>query len=433
LSKKIFSFFILFILLISTANVSVKANETFTDLGSVPWAKEAIYYLHERGIISGYGNGQFGPNDKITREQAALMLVKELYPNEKSDTQLNFPDVELNSLYYNAIAVAVDHGLFVGYPDGTFKPQDPITRAATTKILAVAYNLTGSNADFTDMDDAPWATDYINALASNNIVSGYSDNTFRPKNTITRAEFSVAFARTLEPSFRSSPTIPEVAWEGKWTNQFGYVAISNETSNSFDFQINVAMGDHVGDIDGTASIQGRTAVYTEYIDAFEGLFDDPTCRVTFTHSGDSIKVKETAACSYWHGMAATFDGTYAKSTEPETQLEKEPNNTLDKIQQLELNKKLVAEFNEGDIDIYQFTLEEKSNVKFDISQEYPLAKVAFFDQNQEFIGYVVSLNDSQYSYQNLTPGTYFIQVMKGSSMVAPSYSYEMEINSEKVQ
>ena len=67
------------------------------------------------------------------------MLVRELYPNETSSTKLPFSDVDSNSFYYNAIAVAVDNGLFNGYADNTFKPQNPITRAETAKILALAY------------------------------------------------------------------------------------------------------------------------------------------------------------------------------------------------------------------------------------------------------------------------------------------------------
>ena len=127
---------------------SVGAKETFTDLAQVSWAEDAIYYLNERGIINGYGNGYFGATDNITRGQAAVMLVRELYPNEKSTTELAFPDVDMESYYYNAIAVAVDHGIFAGNPDGTFAPDEPISRAATAKILAVAYNLTGTSEIF---------------------------------------------------------------------------------------------------------------------------------------------------------------------------------------------------------------------------------------------------------------------------------------------
>lgn len=185
----------------------MEAKGQFNDLGSVKWAENAIYFLNERGVINGYGNGKFGPNDKITREQAALMLVRELYPNEKSSTKLPFKDVKANSYYYNAIAVAVDHGLFEGYPDGTFKPKDSITRAATSKIIALAYKLKGSNGYFTDLNKAAWAETFIKALASNNIVNGYDDGTFKPNNTISRAEFSLSFARVLDDKFKPAPNL----------------------------------------------------------------------------------------------------------------------------------------------------------------------------------------------------------------------------------
>lgn len=207
--KKVLSLFLLFMLVLSTSisgNI-VKAKEQFKDLSSVKWAEDAIYYLNDRGVINGYGNGKFGPNDKITREQAALMLVRELYPNEKSTTKLPFKDVKTDSFYYNAIAVAVDHGLFEGYPDGTFKPKDPITRAATSKIIALAYKLNGTNGYFTDLNKASWAVSFIKALASNNIVNGYDDGTFKPNNTITRAEFSLSFARVLDEKFKPAPNL----------------------------------------------------------------------------------------------------------------------------------------------------------------------------------------------------------------------------------
>lgn len=202
--KKVLSLFVLCILLFAFGfhGNSVDAREQFNDLGSTKWAEEAIYYLNDMGVIKGYGNGKFGPSDKITREQAALMLVRQLYPNETSNTKLSFRDVKSNSYYYNAIAVAVDHGLFEGFPDGTFKPQDPITRAATSKIIALAYNLSGTNAYFNDINKAPWAVAYIKALASNRIVNGYEDGTFKPNNTITRAEFSLSFARVLNEKFK---------------------------------------------------------------------------------------------------------------------------------------------------------------------------------------------------------------------------------------
>jgi len=204
--KRIFSYLLIALMMFSSVGMrEAKAETIFTDLGNYSWADEAIYYLYDKKIIGGYGNGLFGPGDNITREQAALMLVRELYPNEKSKTKLEFTDVSSTSDYYNAIAVAVDHKLFGGYDDNTFKPGNQITRAETAKILTVAYGLTGDNADFIDTADAPWAKDFINALASNRIALGYPDRTFKPNNSISRAEFSLLVARVLDDRFKQEP------------------------------------------------------------------------------------------------------------------------------------------------------------------------------------------------------------------------------------
>ncbi|WP_338754941.1 hypothetical protein [Bacillus sp. FJAT-52991] len=92
--------------------------------------------------------------------------------------------------------------------------------------------------------------------------------------------------------------------------QFGTVSISNETADKFNFYISVFMNGHVGEIEGTAKIKGNKATYSAYTDS--SLYDDPYCRMTFTNNGKSIQVKESYACSSWHGAAATFDGKYAK-------------------------------------------------------------------------------------------------------------------------
>lgn len=107
-------------------------------------------------------------------------------------------------------------------------------------------------------------------------------------------------------------TVSNNTWNGKWSNKFGNVKISNQTSTNYKFAINVVMGGHIGEIAGTAKIANGQGTYTEYIEDFKGIFKDPTCRITFKNSGKSITVKESAACSYYHGMAATFDGVYTK-------------------------------------------------------------------------------------------------------------------------
>ncbi|WP_349407923.1 S-layer homology domain-containing protein [Pseudalkalibacillus sp. SCS-8] len=203
--KKFLSFFMVFALVLSFVNHNqVSAHSHFSDLGKVPWAKEHIYYLSDLGIINGYGDGRFGPNDNITRAQAALMLVKALYPGENASKNPGFKDLSKNNFYYNAIAVAAEKGLITGYPDNTFRPSANITRAETAVLIDRAYKIArkGSATGFTDLASVPWALESILDLSSANIINGYTDGTFKPKNNITRAEFSVVLARTINEDFR---------------------------------------------------------------------------------------------------------------------------------------------------------------------------------------------------------------------------------------
>lgn len=107
-------------------------------------------------------------------------------------------------------------------------------------------------------------------------------------------------------------TVSKSKWNGKWSNKFGTATIANQTSTSFKFSLDVVMGGHTGEIEGVAKIKNGQGIYTEYIEDYEGFLDDPTCRITFKNTGNSIAVKESSACMLYHGMAATFDGVYRK-------------------------------------------------------------------------------------------------------------------------
>jgi hypothetical protein len=98
----------------------------------------------------------------------------------------------------NTIRGLVQLEIINGYPDGSFRPDQSITRAELAKILAVAYELEPSNtAAFTDIEDH-WAKDYITALAANKIISGYPDGTYQPERPVTRAEMVTMLTRLLK-------------------------------------------------------------------------------------------------------------------------------------------------------------------------------------------------------------------------------------------
>ncbi|WP_052158824.1 S-layer homology domain-containing protein [Halobacillus sp. BBL2006] len=190
-------------LMFSVFSGTVSASDSFQDVDQVPWADEEIEYLSEQGIIQGYGDGQFGPKDNVTRAQAALMLVNSLYPDAKADQAPEFKDVSNGSHYSNAIAVANEKGLVEGYPDGTFKPSAPITRAEAAVIIDNAYGVerADDSVDFSDITSLDWAKGSVLDLSSQHIINGYPDGLFKPNQSINRAEFSVTLAATMNHTF----------------------------------------------------------------------------------------------------------------------------------------------------------------------------------------------------------------------------------------
>ncbi|MBU8907607.1 S-layer homology domain-containing protein [Desertibacillus haloalkaliphilus] len=179
--------------------LNIKAETTFSDVNS-HWAKLEIEFLSDIGVIGGYPNGQFGVNDDIKRSEAAAIIVRELgLPTEKS----TFNDVPQSHWALEEIGASAEAGIIGGYPDGEFKPEQTLSRQEMAAILVRAYELSGNTeVPFHDVDLDSWAYDSIESLLANDITVGYSDQTFRPENNISRAEFSVFLARVLDESFK---------------------------------------------------------------------------------------------------------------------------------------------------------------------------------------------------------------------------------------
>lgn len=113
----------------------------------------------------------------------------------------DFKDLENEGeSYLKAIDELASKGVISGYEDGTFKPSNTITRAEFTKMIVTAFNLKMiENSTFKELSDVEscWAQDYINIATSLGIVNGYEDGTFKPNNTITYGEISAVLSRQL--------------------------------------------------------------------------------------------------------------------------------------------------------------------------------------------------------------------------------------------
>ncbi|NLB53824.1 MAG: S-layer homology domain-containing protein, partial [Syntrophomonadaceae bacterium] len=112
-------------------------DQVFVDTGN-HWGRESIAATYAAGIISGYGDNRFGPNDLVTREQIAAMVVKAARLTGPS-TQLNFADYEaISDWARESVAIAVANGLITGYGDQTFRPGNNATRAEAAFIISLA-------------------------------------------------------------------------------------------------------------------------------------------------------------------------------------------------------------------------------------------------------------------------------------------------------
>ncbi|MFC4402958.1 N-acetylmuramoyl-L-alanine amidase [Gracilibacillus xinjiangensis] len=160
---------------------------------------DMINPLIKEGIINGYTDGTFKPNNNVTRAEAATMIGKVLDLNGEQKPSTLFSDVEASHFASGYIQSAVNEGIVSGYPDGTFKPSKSITRGEMAIIVTRAFNLRESvKVGFTDVVGTNYES-VVSRVYAAGIVTGYPDGTFRTNNPITRAEFSIMVYRALNP------------------------------------------------------------------------------------------------------------------------------------------------------------------------------------------------------------------------------------------
>ena len=145
----------------------------------------------------------FRANAHVTRAEAAIMIGRalELDGNAKNTT---FRDVTAKVTGSGYIASAVKKGIITGYPDGTYRPHENVTRGQMAIFLNRAFTLSDSTISnkFKDVTPNMKAYQSILNVHANGIANGYPDGTYRSDTEVTRGQFSAFMARALEPSFR---------------------------------------------------------------------------------------------------------------------------------------------------------------------------------------------------------------------------------------
>ena len=153
-------------------------------------------------FLVGYTDGTFGPERNMTRAEVTTMFARLLTEQIEADKTYSntFSDVPKGYWAANYIGYMQQFGIITGYSDGSFRPDAPVTRAEFAAIASRFEKLTEGSKSFTDVPNTYWATRYINFAATRGWVTGYSDGTFKPENPITRAEVAAVTCRLLERS-----------------------------------------------------------------------------------------------------------------------------------------------------------------------------------------------------------------------------------------
>lgn len=177
-------------------------EQIMNDVVADHWAIDDMDFVHTKGWMNGRTKETFNPNDTFTRAEAAATFVRVLNLKEKNAIKKTFKDVPTDYWAYKDIEIAHQHGLFAGKGENKFSPKDPIRRdefaVVLHRILADKTVKTPSKSPFKDVKTDYWAYKEIANLKEMNIFGGYSDNTFRTKGNITRAEVSALLQRSAE-------------------------------------------------------------------------------------------------------------------------------------------------------------------------------------------------------------------------------------------
>ncbi|MBF7156489.1 S-layer homology domain-containing protein [Bacillus albus] len=164
----------------------------FNDVPANHWSTKAIYDLANRKVVSGYGNNVFGFGDNVTRGQVARMIYAYVKPIDADASFKNpFTDIKGHMFEKEILALAKE-GLVAGYGEGKFGPDDILTREQMAQVLTNAFKFkaTKTKTIFTDVDKNSWAYNAINALEENGVTAGTGSNKYSPQMHVTREQYS---------------------------------------------------------------------------------------------------------------------------------------------------------------------------------------------------------------------------------------------------
>ncbi|SDX45992.1 autotransporter-associated beta strand repeat-containing protein [Paenibacillus sp. PDC88] len=294
-----------FLLMLSMASSSL-AGQSFAASPEVQlsdikghWAEAKIQAWIDQGLVRGYLDRTFKPNKSITRAEF-INLVNAAF-GYSGQTKINFKDVSVDAWYYDAVAAASAAGYISGYSNQTMKPQNSLSRQEAAVIIAGILNLEDNEdaADaFSDSSTiAAWSKGAVGAAAAAGMISGYEDGSFKPLHSITRAEAVEILVNAVDTNTQvgAKPSKPVGT-----TNQLNVAPPADEASLSA-----VRHGENAAD--DTLKNTAATNPFIQILDGFDAVWslNQPAWRngTALTVPGVNGKV-----ANYGDGPTIYFDG-----------------------------------------------------------------------------------------------------------------------------
>ena len=183
-------------ILLSILPLAASAEQIFTDVSEDAWYSDAVNFCYSWNMMNGTGDGQFSPNATLTRGMIVTIFYRWDATPDASAYDNPFSDVPAGQWYTDAVKWAAANNIVSGYGDGNFGPNDPVTKEQLALLFCrlaegggIEIHDFGVDRAFTDLNQvSSWASEAVNELNRWGILVDLPGNTFGPQNAATRAE-----------------------------------------------------------------------------------------------------------------------------------------------------------------------------------------------------------------------------------------------------
>lgn len=186
--------------IVAVAPVQVEAAPAnFPDVKPIAYYYDDVRILSGRGVINGFPDGTFKPSNNITRGEVAIILSRVLNLDVGNVKDPGFKDLPTTHKYYSEIAALVEAGVIHGYEDNTYRSNNTLTRAELAKVLTDGFGFKEEvykGGKFTDVRPEKWYANYIETLLANSITAGTTATTFAPESYVTRGQMASFVVRS---------------------------------------------------------------------------------------------------------------------------------------------------------------------------------------------------------------------------------------------